>query len=69
MAVGIRLPSISASRPQRRREPGKPRAGSQILATGYFVSTVGRNEETIRAYIRNQEMAGKQLDQLHLKLS
>jgi hypothetical protein len=25
---------------------------------GYFVSTVGRNEEMIRAYIRNQEIAG-----------
>jgi putative transposase len=40
-------------------------------ARGYFVSTVGRNdyEEMIRAYIRNQEMTDKQLDQLQLKLS
>jgi REP-associated tyrosine transposase len=30
---------------------------SQILGEG-VVSTVGRNEEMIRAYIRNQEMAG-----------
>jgi putative transposase len=28
-----------------------------------------RTEEMIRAYIRNQEMADKQLDQLQLKLS
>ena len=35
---------------------------------GYFVSTIGRDEEMIRAYIRNQEMADKQLDQLQLKL-
>jgi hypothetical protein len=31
-------------------------------------STIGRDEEVIRAYIRNQEMADKQLDQLQLKL-
>jgi hypothetical protein len=31
-------------------------SGSQILGEG-VVSTVGRNEEMIRAYIRNQEMA------------
>ena len=29
---------------------------------------VGRDEEMIRAYIRNQEMADKQLDQMQLKL-
>jgi hypothetical protein len=33
-----------------------------------FVSTVVRNEEMIRAYIRKQEIADKQLDQLQLKL-
>ena len=32
-------------------------SGSQILGEG-VVSTVGRNEDMIRAYIRNQEMAG-----------
>jgi putative transposase len=41
----------------------------KFWARGYFVSTVGRNEEMIRAYIRNQEVAGKQLDQLQLKLA
>jgi hypothetical protein len=29
-----------------------------ILGEEYFVSTVGRNEQMIRAYIRNQEIAG-----------
>jgi putative transposase len=43
--------------------------GHKFWARGYFVSTVGRDEETIRAYIRNQEMADKQLDQLQLKLA
>jgi putative transposase len=36
-------------------------------ARGYFVSTVGL--EMIRTYIKNQEMADKQLDQLQLKLA
>ena len=44
-------------------------SGSQILDEGYFVSTVERNEEMIRTYIRNQEVADKQLDQLQLKLA
>jgi hypothetical protein len=32
-------------------------------------ATVGRDEEMIRTYIKNQEMADKQLDQLQLKLA
>ena len=32
--------------------------GHKFWARRYSVSTVGRNEEMIRAYIRNQEMAG-----------
>ena len=43
--------------------------GHKFWARGYFVSTVGRDEETIRAYIKNQEIADKQLDQLQLKLA
>jgi putative transposase len=42
--------------------------GHKFWARGYFVSTVGRDEETIRAYIKNQEMADQQLDQLQMKL-
>jgi REP-associated tyrosine transposase len=41
----------------------------KFWARGYFVSTIGRDEETIRTYIKNQEMADKQLDQLQLKLA
>jgi len=36
---------------------------------GYFVTTVGRDEEVIRACIRNQELADQELDQLELKIS
>ena len=42
--------------------------GHKFWARGYFVSTVGRDETMIRAYIKNQEMADQQLDQLQLKL-
>jgi len=38
--------------------------GHKFWARGYFVSAIGRDEEMIRAYIRNQELADK-LDQLH----
>ena len=44
-------------------------SGPQILARGYFVTTVGRDEEVIRAYIRNQELADRQLEQFELKIS
>jgi putative transposase len=42
--------------------------GHKFWARGYFVSTVGRDEEMIRTYIKNQEVADQQLDQLQLKL-
>ena len=38
--------------------------GHKFWARGYFVTTVGRDEEVIRAYIRNQELADRQLEQL-----
>ena len=40
--------------------------GHKFWARGYFVSTLGRDEEAIRAYIRNQELQDRQLDQLAL---
>jgi putative transposase len=41
-------------------------AGQSFWARGYFVSTVGRDEEAIREYIKNQEQEDKRLDQLNL---
>ncbi len=41
--------------------------GQHFWARGYFVSTVGRDEERIRAYIRNQEKEDERLDQLRLQ--
>ena len=40
--------------------------GQQFWARGFFVSTVGRDAETIREYIRNQEQEDKRLDQMGL---
>jgi putative transposase len=35
-------------------------------ARGYYVSTVGLNEEIIKRYIREQEVEDQRLDQLEL---
>ena len=40
--------------------------GQHFWARGYFVSTVGRDEELIREYIRNQEHEDARLEQLNL---
>ena len=38
--------------------------GEVFWARGYFVSTVGLDEEMVRAYIRNQEHEDERLDQM-----
>lgn len=40
--------------------------GQSFWARGYFVSTVGRDEETIRNYIARQEEEDKRIDQLEM---
>jgi putative transposase len=40
--------------------------GQHFWARGYYVSTVGRDEATIREYIRKQEAEDRRLDQLGL---
>ena len=40
--------------------------GQSFWARGYFVSTVGRDEEVIRNYIRNQEEVAQRLEQMNL---
>ena len=40
--------------------------GQHFWARGYFVSTVGRDEEAIRQYIRNQEKEDLRLEQLEM---
>ena len=40
--------------------------GQHFWARGYYVSTVGRDEDVVREYIRNQEKEEIRLDQLDL---
>ena len=40
--------------------------GHKFWARGYYVSTVGADENAIRAYIQNQEKEDKRLDELSL---
>ena len=40
--------------------------GQSFWARGYFVSTVGRDEEVIRQYIKKQQFEDKRLDQLQM---
>jgi putative transposase len=40
--------------------------GQHLWARGYFVSTVGRDEEAIRQYIRHQEAEDQRFEQLRL---
>ena len=51
-----------------RHFAGRPRnyVGQHFWARGYFVSTVGRDEQTIRAYIRDQEHEDRRQEQLRL---
>jgi REP-associated tyrosine transposase len=41
--------------------------GQNFWARGYYVSTVGRDEAVIRAYIQNQQREDERLDQLRLR--
>ena len=41
--------------------------GQYFWVRGYFVSTVGRDEQVIRSYIRHQEKEDERLEQLGLR--
>jgi putative transposase len=43
-------------------------AGQAFWARGYFVDTVGRDTETIRRYIAEQEKEDQRLDQMEMPL-
>jgi putative transposase len=51
-----------------RQFGGRPRnfTGENFWARGYFVSTVGLDEEMVKAYIRNQEVEDERYDQMKL---
>ena len=41
-------------------------SGESFWARGYYVSTVGLDEEVVRVYIRRQEKEEERLEQLRL---
>lgn len=41
-------------------------AGQHFWPRGYFISTVGRDEQVIREYIRHQEREDRRIDQMTL---
>lgn len=47
---------------------GKNFTGEVFWARGYFVSTVGLDEATVRAYLRNQEREDERYDQMKLNV-
>jgi putative transposase len=53
-----------------RRFAGKTRnfTGENFWARGYFVSTVGLDEEIVREYIRHQEEEDERFEQLKLRV-
>lgn len=53
-----------------RKFSGKTRnfTGENFWARGYFVSTVGLDEEMVRAYIKHQESEDERYDQLKLAM-
>ena len=56
----------SAIHVAREFEGSRNVTGHRLWARGYFVSTVGRDEATIREYIRTQEVEDKRIDQMNL---
>ena len=51
---------------RRFMDRAKNFVGQNFWARGYYVSTVGRDEEQIRNYIRQQEKEDNRLDQLKM---
>ena len=51
---------------RRFMDRAKNFVGQNFWARGYYVSTVGRDEEQIRNYIRQKEKEDKRLDQLKM---
>ena len=47
---------------KKRHLKEKPYWGNHFWARGYFVSTVGLDEEMIRRYVRHQEKQEKQME-------
>ena len=57
------MPVLYISRTYMGRK--KNFTGQSFWARGYHVSTVGRDEEVVREYIRHQEKEDQRIDQLN----
>jgi putative transposase len=62
--VGFIKSAISIARTYAGRR--KNFTGQSFWARGYYVSTVGRDEATVRNYIKHQEKEDKRVEQLDL---
>jgi len=62
--MSSQIQKIHVARHFLRRE--RNYVGQRIWARGFFVDTVGRDTETIRKYIAEQEMEDRRLDQLEM---
>jgi len=52
--------------PERMQDGGIISQVKTFGLRGYFVSTVGRDEETVKKYIKKQEDTDRKIDQLKL---
>jgi putative transposase len=68
-ACGIHLKGKSAIQ-IARKFGGRQKnfTGEHFWARGYFVSTVGLDENIVRAYVRNQEEEDERYDQMKLAM-
>jgi REP element-mobilizing transposase RayT len=70
--VGVQIPRrIYSEVPQedlvsRIAPASRNFVGQHFWSRGYFVSTVGRDTEVIREYIKKQEEEDKRLEQMNL---
>ena len=61
-AEGLARQALALAREFENRR--RNHAGHHFWARGYFVSTVGRDEDVIRRYIRSHEVEDQRQDQL-----
>jgi REP element-mobilizing transposase RayT len=65
--MGLQVSSgVDSEMPEKGAVRKQNFTGQHFWARGYYVSTSGRDEEVVRAYIRRQEEFDKKIDQLQM---
>jgi putative transposase len=64
--VGVIKGKTAIAIARRFMDRAKSFVGQNFWASGYYVSTVGRDEAEIRHYMREQEKEDRRLDQLKM---